>query len=281
MKTNRFQTVSGQERRHAEVPEKSDAQGRTAAFSASSAKNFTLIELLVVIAIIAILAAMLMPALQQARERALVSQCVSNLKQVGVGMFNYTQNYDDYYPALRTASGNTDIWSYVLVEKAKVLSASVLVCDGANKFYDNVNTFRNRVAAMRKGVSLTSDQYVNTTSYGFNTYLGWQIAGDALNDPYAPGTPAVGRTKVTQVARPSITISVAEQREVTSGDGHKSGHASISRYPKTEQNYHATSAGTSWCDGHATMQIDPTTRMLRADMGADVQRIYWHLKSRK
>ncbi|MBR7103448.1 MAG: DUF1559 domain-containing protein [Lentisphaeria bacterium] len=242
---------------------------------------FTLIELLVVIAIIAILAAMLMPALQQARERSQISKCVSNLKQIGAGMLNYTMAYDDYYPALRTASGNTNIWSYVLVEQAKVIPANVFLCDGANKFYEGKSTFGNRLRAMRRGDALTSDHYVNTTSYGYNTYLGWQIPGDAMEDPLAPGAPAVGRTKITQVVRPANTICVAEQRDVTSGDGHKSAHTSVSRYPKITENYHALSAGTLWCDGHATMTIDPATRMRRTDLSGTLPAVYYHLKSRK
>ena len=60
--------------------------------------SFTLIELLVVIAIIAILAAMLMPALQGARERAKSSDCTANLRQLGQGTVFYTDNNDDYFP---------------------------------------------------------------------------------------------------------------------------------------------------------------------------------------
>ncbi len=60
--------------------------------------SFTLIELLVVIAIIAILAAMLMPALQQARERAQATSCQSNLKQVTTGLLLYADNNKDYFP---------------------------------------------------------------------------------------------------------------------------------------------------------------------------------------
>jgi prepilin-type N-terminal cleavage/methylation domain-containing protein/prepilin-type processing-associated H-X9-DG protein len=59
---------------------------------------FTLIELLVVIAIIAILAAILFPVFAQAREKARQTSCLSNMKQVGLGLLMYTQDYDEQFP---------------------------------------------------------------------------------------------------------------------------------------------------------------------------------------
>lgn len=59
---------------------------------------FTLIELLVVISIIALLAAILFPVFGRARENARRSACISNLKQIGIGLMQYTQDYDEIMP---------------------------------------------------------------------------------------------------------------------------------------------------------------------------------------
>lgn len=100
-------------------------------------RGFTLIELLVVIAIIAILAAILFPVFGRARENARRSSCQSNLKQVGLGIMQYTQDYDELFPAVY--NGNwPGRWHWMDCVQPYVKSDQVFNCpsdaDASNKY---------------------------------------------------------------------------------------------------------------------------------------------------
>src|SRR5688500_7453282 len=98
-------------------------------------KGFTLIELLVVIAIIAILAAILFPVFARARENARRASCQSNLKQIGIGVMQYTQDYDEklpdveLYPGTSLFTSNYLLWPDVIQPYMK--STQVFNCPSA------------------------------------------------------------------------------------------------------------------------------------------------------
>ena len=83
------------------------------AVSKRHGKGFTLIELLVVIAIIAILASILFPVFARARENARASSCLSNVKQMGLSIEMYKQDYDQKYPFARGVSPTQHWYQYL------------------------------------------------------------------------------------------------------------------------------------------------------------------------
>lgn len=93
-------------------------------------KAFTLIELLVVIAIISILAAILFPVFARARENARRTSCLSNLKQLGMGVMMYVQDYDETYPNITTL-GTSHYWFDKIEPYVK--SKQVFLCPSARR----------------------------------------------------------------------------------------------------------------------------------------------------
>ena len=108
--------------------------------------GFTLIELLVVIAIIAILAAILFPVFAKAREKARQSACLSNMKQLGLGLMQYVSDYDGVYPLSyyypNGTGGSTGYCHWSAMIKPYVKSDQLWVCNSdPNKGVQPTNTF--------------------------------------------------------------------------------------------------------------------------------------------
>ena len=123
--------------------------------------RFTLIELLVVIAIIAILAAMLLPALKSARERAAGSSCTGNIKQCNTALSLYRDAFDDFFPTANNNGSELNYlyWSSLIAQYAN--SAAVLECPTAGR---QINSHPNNAnLKIRTPDKVWHDNYVSMT----------------------------------------------------------------------------------------------------------------------
>ncbi len=226
-------------------------------------KKFTLIELLVVIAIIAILAAMLLPALNKARESARQSTCVNNLKQLGSCVNLYLDDYRGFYPCWGKAPGGLPNWSAQVV---------TLYLFGNNKESARTSYNADKNAIARCPVrEMTNAEFVTAKFTGTSTDNDfWGMYG--LNYRYFGDSASGGSTKAVKVPairRASSKIYAIDATANTSGEIANRTGTSL------PLGRHSGKANVLWADyhvsGHAAAQFISTD--------SAIDGIYWNPKS--
>jgi prepilin-type N-terminal cleavage/methylation domain-containing protein/prepilin-type processing-associated H-X9-DG protein len=163
--------------------------------------GFTLIELLVVIAIIAILASILFPVFGRARENARRSSCQSNLKNIGLGLMMYAQDYDEKQVLVYQNGTCSPSWGELVQPYMK--SKQVFDCPS--------NATATVVACSTPSARVFTDYVANGTRWGprpTNTGFGYPRPMDMAD--VVTGT--VQATSLASIAEPSRAIEIAEYK---------------------------------------------------------------------